>query len=42
LSHWENSPGGYQLTPDERFVRQIQAAGRVMREHSDVLHELAK
>ena len=36
------TPGGYQLTPDERFVRQIQAADRVMREHGEVLRELAK
>jgi putative addiction module antidote len=34
---------GYQLTPyDESFARQMQAVERVMRDHRDVLHELAK
>jgi putative addiction module antidote len=34
---------GYQITPyDETFARQVQTAERVMREHRDVLHELAK
>jgi putative addiction module antidote len=34
---------GYQITPyDEAFARQVQTAERVMREHRDVLHELAK
>ena len=37
------TPDGFQLTPyDESFVRQVRAAERVMREHRDVLHELAK
>ena len=37
------TPEGFQLTPyDESFARQVQAAERVMREHRDVLHELAK
>ncbi len=37
------TPDGFQITPyDESFVRQVRAAERVMREHRDVLHELAK
>lgn len=36
------TPDGFQITPyDESFVRQVRAAERVMREHRDVLHELA-
>ncbi len=34
---------GYQITPyDEEFGRQMEAAERVMRDHRDVLRELAK
>lgn len=37
------TPDGYQLTPyDEAFARQVRAAEEVLREHRDVLHELAK
>jgi putative addiction module antidote len=37
------TPEGYQISPyDEEFARQVRAAERVMREHRDVLHELAK
>jgi putative addiction module antidote len=34
---------GYQLTAyDEAFARQIRAAERVLRDHRDVLRELAR
>jgi putative addiction module antidote len=37
------TPDGYQLTPyDETFARQVRAAEEVLRDHRDVLHELAK
>ena len=37
------TPDGYELTPyDEAFARQVRTAERVMREHRDVLRELAK
>jgi putative addiction module antidote len=37
------TPDGYQLTPyDEAFARQVRAAEEVLRDHRDVLHELAK
>ena len=37
------TPDGYQLTPyDETFARQVRAAEEVLRDHRDVLHELAR
>jgi putative addiction module antidote len=37
------TPDGYQLTPyDEAFARQVRAAEEVLRDHRDVLHELAR
>lgn len=37
------TPDGYQLTPyDEVFARQVRAAEEVLRDHRDVLRELAK
>jgi putative addiction module antidote len=37
------TPDGVQLTPyDEKFVRVMEAAGRVMRENRDVLRKLAE
>ncbi len=37
------TPDGVQLTPyDERFVRVMEAADRVMRENRDVLRKLAE
>jgi putative addiction module antidote len=37
------TPDGYQLTPyDETFARQVRAAEEILRDHRDVLHELAK
>ena len=37
------TPDGVQLTPyDEKFLRVMEAAGRVMRENRDVLRKLAE
>jgi putative addiction module antidote len=37
------TPNGYELTPyDEAFARQMRAAEHVMKEHRDVLRELAR
>src|SRR5689334_15623601 len=37
------TPDGYQLTPyDEVFARQVRAAEEVLRDHRDVLRELAR
>jgi len=37
------TPDGYQLAPhDEAFTRQMRAAEEVLRDHRDVLRELAR